>query len=302
MSRPNQTESQPPFNGTMDTPQNSTLLQEGLRAYRIFDDRIVIMSESEELSMHMHQFLKLLEIPCAEPARETIRLAVFVAPQNQFLLCCPEMGVADRVAGPRPAWMSFRRLFMDIVMNEYRPHFCMHASCVATRDGRAAVIAGSSDSGKTSILIGLLKQGYLLASDDYTPLHLSDGQIRALPVGVTASDQTFDMFSDLEDLKSPACRFRAGGQYQWTINLGDKFPSVAPYAPLAPTHLFFIKPAFGKESKIYRVATEEACWRMQESHLAAPPTIPPFGSLSEEYREQVLALSKRMAAEPSVPR
>jgi len=38
----------------------------------------------------------------------------------------------------RPAWVTFRKFFMHLALDMGRPHYVMHASCVADKMGNAA--------------------------------------------------------------------------------------------------------------------------------------------------------------------
>ncbi|HOZ46971.1 MAG TPA: hypothetical protein PLO37_15250 [Candidatus Hydrogenedentes bacterium] len=51
--------------------------------------------------------------------------------------------------------------------------------------GEAVMIAGGSESGKTSVLTALLQRGYRLVCDDYGIVRISDRTILALPDAVT---------------------------------------------------------------------------------------------------------------------
>lgn len=52
----------------------------------------------------------------------------------------------------------------------------LHAAALE-RDGRALLIAGPSESGKTTLTLALLRRGYRLLSDDFTPLERTSGRV-----------------------------------------------------------------------------------------------------------------------------
>jgi hypothetical protein len=270
-------------------------MQQHVQSYRIFDHVLAILSENIDLSSHIDLFMKALQLDGHESnSNVDFRLAVFNAPRNKVIVSCPEVGLTECLELPRPAWIWFRRLFMRLVINESRPHYVMHASCVANDRGEVAIITGNSDAGKTSTLIALLKHGYHLVCDDYTPIHFEDGMVRALPVGATASARTFDVFPELESLKHPYCQFRAGGQSQWTINLGDMFPVVSAYSLLKPTHFFFIEPDFGEASSLEPMSEKEFTWRSQEAFMASPPTVPPLNQYPQKFREHAYEVMAKL--------
>jgi hypothetical protein len=273
-----------------------TLPQE-LQSYQIFDHTLLLLSEHAALASHIDVFMESLRSGNGQHSTNVdFRLAIFNAPRNKVIVSCPEVGLTECLELPRPAWIWFRRLFMRLVINESRPHYVMHASCVANAKGEAAIVTGSSDSGKTSTLIALLKRGYHFVCDDYTPIHFDDHMVRALPVGATAGARTFDMFPELEALKHPYCRFRAGGQSQWTINLGD-MSSVSPaYSCLKPTHFFFVEPHFGGSSSLEPMSEKEFTWRMQDAFMGSPPTVPPLNDYSRRFRERSYELIADLGA------
>jgi HPr kinase/phosphorylase len=58
---------------------------------------------------------------------------------------------------------------------------CIHANCVV-RFGRGVLIRGASGSGKSSLALALIRDGWMLVADDYVQLHArGDAVIASAP-------------------------------------------------------------------------------------------------------------------------
>ena len=198
-----------------------------MKAYGLFDEVLSVHSESESMGRHIHCFMKQLELPEDSERGPTARLAIFETPQSNLMMCCPELSLAEVKRPGLEAWIRFRRIFMQVLLHEQRPHYALHASCVADEHGRAAMLAGSQNAGKTSLLTAMLKRGYRLVTDDYALLPLDIMAIKAIPTGVTACASFFDHFPEFNPYKSDDCKFFCQKEWQWTLNPADIYKSRA---------------------------------------------------------------------------
>ncbi|MCP4639993.1 MAG: hypothetical protein GY851_06160 [bacterium] len=283
-----------------ETRRDQTVVQEdgpflSVRTYRVFDTAVVVLSESPEMSEHVHCFLKCLEIPESESVGDTVRIALFEAPGRQIMVSCPELGLTGVHALGLPAWVGFRRIFIQLIANAVPEYYTMHASAVADDAGNAAVIAGPSNAGKTSLLIALLERGFRLMCDDYAPIGLTDGALVSLPVGVTVTRTNFAQFPKLDPLRSEVCGFRCQGRWQWTVNLGDLYPVVPANERIPSVRYFGVSANFGGESRVTQCDRDEAVWLFQESRLDTPQCMPSLSACGAEYRERALALAREAA-------
>lgn len=266
--------------------------------YRIFDDCLAVLCESPPLSKHIQCFMKLLAVSPDRQWKPNLRLAVFMAPENHLVITCPEIGFAETLPDGRAAWMGFRRVFAHLTVKTVRSHYILHASCVANRNGQAAVITGPSNAGKTSVLIGLLEGEYKLVADDYTVLDLEDCRVVALPTGVTAGTFVFRTFPRLEALKDLECRFRAEGQWQWTINPGDLYASAPAYDSFEITKVFVLTPDFGAPTGIREMSSKEALWAVQVGGLSTGTGSPDTDTASQS-QERVFGLADLLSSRVS---
>lgn len=192
------------------------------------------------------------------------------------------------------AWIAFRRLFTHLALNGQRPHYVIHGSCVADSHGRAAVIAGPSNAGKTSLLIAMLQRGYQLVCDDYVPIHIQNENILALPVGVTVAGSAFRFFPAIEALKQDFCRFFCERQWQWTINLSDLYTAAPAFSTFHPSHFYFVRADFEGESRVTECDREEALWHFQMSRLESPGQVPMLPECDTEYQEGCFRLARHL--------
>ena len=247
------------------------------------------------MARHIHCFLKNLEVPFEEDAPVTARWAIFNAPRDHVVICCPEVGVAKCVPRDPSGWLVWRRLFMHFAMQSELPRYPVHACCVADGAGRAAVISGTSNAGKTSLTAALLQRGYRFACDDYAVFR-EDGALLALPIGSTLSEKTFRLLPVLQPLRSAYCRFRTPRGWEWTVNYGDLFPAVEAFQPLEAACFFFVTPGFGGESSIRECPREEALWHFQAARMPDPRMVKRLGDLDHAYYDASLEIAKTLAA------
>jgi len=280
----------------MDMPSMSESLDLA-RSYRVMDECFAVLSESPGMAHHIHTFMKWLELSPGLRKPCTIRLLLFEARGSQIALCSPELGVAALHALGGDAWVAFRRMFMYLVASSKMPYFIFHAAAVANERDHAFVIAGESDAGKTTVLASILKRGFRLLCDDYTPIDLHDAKILSLPVGSTVTEETCQMIPELNTLRREECRFECQGQWQWTINLGDAFPVVPAYQTCLPRHFFFLSRNLHEKSAIRECGEDECLWRIFSSRLTMGNGGGSSDTESKKQREGAsLAMARRLLA------
>ena len=136
-----------------------------------------------------------------------------------LLRCAP----ADR---DDAAW---RRLLLDtalVTVSLVCGHDALHAGCVVT-GGRAAAIAGARGSGKTSLLLELMRRGASFLADDVVMLRVETDAVMALPA------------PPLVNLPTAAI---AGGLAEPLHGIGDECWARIhhPYAAPAPLHTVLV--------------------------------------------------------------
>jgi hypothetical protein len=246
-----------------------------VRQYRIFDEYLLVMSESNVMSEQIHTFLQTLEV--REPAwsRATLRLMVFQAPRAHVVLCCPEAGVAKVFPAGREAWAGFRRFLLNFCVSKSHGFYPMHACAVGNRQNEAALLSGTTMAGKTTLTAELLRRGYKFLCDDTAQL-TDRGEVIAFPTGSTISERTFQFVPELGVLRSETCRVGSHKDREWVVNFGAVFPTAPAYEPVAVSAFFFITAAFGEESKLEVCSRDEAVWHFQNARMSDRLILPPL--------------------------
>jgi hypothetical protein len=91
----------------------------------------------------------------------------------------------------------------------------IHAGVVA-RDGRAVLIAGRSGRGKTTVVLGLLRRGLDLLSDELALVAPDDRTILPYPRGLHIRRPALDLFAELGFLADVA-PYELGGGSEWAV-------------------------------------------------------------------------------------
>jgi hypothetical protein len=267
------------------------------RTYQIFGERLLVLSESAEMKEHIHCFMKCLEVDMCEPDARLVIFRSRAGSEEKLLLCSPEFGMTYIAQAGRDAWFKFRHVFFRLLLESCRDDVLMHASAIADRDGRAAVISGLSNAGKTSILLALLQQGFAQAADDYCVMKVETHGLMPLPVGATVTEHTLDLFPSIRELIRPSCSFFSEGCQQWTIDASSISDQVPPTSELRPTHFFFLSPSFGSASRIEELDRAEAQYWLQEGRFQPDQAVRLFGDPSPEVQKKRFALTRSLAAQ-----
>ena len=96
-------------------------------------------------------------------------------------------------------WRLFRHLEVQLdlfVAQQVHDHYLLHAGAVA-RNGAGIILPGASGSGKSSLTLALLNQGYRYLSDELGVVSPSTGGLHAFPKPISIKD--ISVFPDLAD-------------------------------------------------------------------------------------------------------
>lgn len=254
--------------------------------YHILDDMLAVYSESPWMSAHIQCFMKKLAVDDSVASRQDVRLLVFEAPDDHVIMCAPEVGFVKKVARGRASWIAFRRLLIHLALTEHRPHYVLHASCIGDDEGNAAILAGSSNAGKTLLLAALLRRGYRLVADDYTIVRFEDTRVVSFPIGVTITETASDLLPHLKPLRQDACKFYCEEQWQWTVNLGDIHRFANPSDLFEPKCIVFVDPHFGNVSHMNECGREEARSLLIANRFSDSRLVAPMEHCDIKYRQQ----------------
>jgi len=243
--------------------------------YNIFDHVLSVISEAHDLDVHIDTFLWPFHDGSSKPTA-SLEIRLLAGSNDRLAFLAPESGLVATTAAGFEAWVTFRRFYMSLVLGRSRTHHILHASAARAANGKAAVVFGPSNSGKTTVLMALLERGMTLVCDDYSPISHEHGGLVALPVGVTVSENTINLFPWLRDLLAPECRFVNEGEQQWTVHPGKHFGMVTPHEVVEDMDFFLLRPDFGSASRIEQCTVDEALWWLAVGSLNSRNYSPRF--------------------------
>ncbi len=80
---------------------------------------------------------------------------------------------------PEPASYAYR-LVLKALFERIEGFILLHAGVVGKK-GRALILSGPPGSGKSTLILSLLKKGFLFYSDDVCPIHRQSGRVHPFP-------------------------------------------------------------------------------------------------------------------------
>jgi hypothetical protein len=148
----------------------------------------------------------------------------------------------------------------------HRGFFGLHAAAVA-RDGLGYLLPGASGSGKTSLCLTLVREGFHYLSDDFILMTAGTGDLRCVPFFRTSNldvawAERFPELSFIHDLPPLVHGKRM-------LDLEQCYPG-SHAAAVRPTYLLFPTIVAHAESAVRRITRRDAfCRLLPESRLSA---------------------------------
>jgi hypothetical protein len=112
---------------------------------------------------------------------------VFLWYESTIVELRPERGTAafyfETLDGTIPRGLLFDLIVLSLlILLRPRGHYLLHAACVL-HDGAGYLISASSNSGKSSLALSLVREGWPYLSDDMLLLHEEGGEVFAKALG-----------------------------------------------------------------------------------------------------------------------
>jgi len=129
--------------------------------------------------------------------------------------------------GRHPAWHAYNLLMRDL-LGSVGGHFVFHASALGA-GGRAMLLAGPSNFGKTTLAVHLAFHGYSLLADDLTVVQRGTGRLVPLPrsLNLRRGSRTTLGPAQLDTLARAA---RETGGDEWAVDpLALRAPEAGPF-------------------------------------------------------------------------
>lgn len=203
-------------------PTGDSLLADGPSAtarFNIQGVRLVVHSNDEAAMGHVHDSYGWFADPSADAHRHpdrSVEIAYLRDPDGGATVIDAE----GRRSHWRPADEPLVALFDAIVAGVIAALsaggiLAIHAGVVAL-DGRAIIIAGRSGRGKTTLVLGMLRRGLDLLSDELALIGPDQRTVLAYPRGLHVRPQALGLFPELGFLSSVEPHELGGGS-EWSV-------------------------------------------------------------------------------------
>lgn len=165
----------------------------------------------------------------------------------------------------------------------------MHAG-VAALDGAALILPGRMESGKTTLVTGLLRRGWQYLSDEAAPLGDGGQSVRAYPKPLSIDEGSQRLFPDLDARRGGLAGLE---REQWHVPT----PAITGEPPVAEARpALFVFPTYEPESPTSLTEIP----RSRALDLALRCTFDPCGRLTANFRTLAAALRGARCASLSV--
>lgn len=95
---------------------------------------------------------------------------------------------------PDPGTYAYR-VVLKALFGRIKDYILLHAGVVG-RDGRVLILAGPPGSGKSTLIVALLKKGFIFYSDDICPIHRKTGRVHPFPRSLWAAPHGLESARD----------------------------------------------------------------------------------------------------------
>jgi hypothetical protein len=145
----------------------------------------------------------------------------------------------------------------------------IHAGAVSWRD-KALIFPGVSGRGKTTLCLGLLREGFNLLSDELACLHKSSGMVAPFP-RATRLDERSRTLLKIDPSKAVRAVRTDGENAQWFLDVASAFPS-AINGESTFRYLIFLR-GFGETSRLEPISQTAALMELFRLCLGKPTDI-----------------------------
>ncbi len=109
------------------------------------------------------------------------------------------------------------------VLSHVANHVVLHAGVVSL-NGRAVILCGEANKGKTTLTLALVREGFKFLSDEVAFIDRKTGMVQPFPRALGLRENTLSMFSEVSRMKNREATQSLSGDEKWLIDIDDIFP------------------------------------------------------------------------------
>lgn len=164
-------------------------------------------------------------------------------------------------------WPSYAEsVIFHTVLAHIPGHLVMHAGVVSI-SGRAIILCGEANRGKTTLTLALVREGFKFLSDEVAFVDRKLGLVEPFPRALGLREKTLSMFSELGDGVKQQPTKSLSGDDKWLVDIDDIFPRSR--GEVATVSAIIILDGFSDSTRLTPLTSAEALFECNRfSHTA----------------------------------
>ncbi len=188
---------------------------------------------------------------------------------DAFLSHTPVMLVGERVCYflDRERWRAYTEsIIFHTVLSRIPHHYAMHAGVVSLND-KAILLCGEANNGKTTLTLGLVREGFKYLSDEIAFIDQASGQVEPFPRALGLRHKTIGMFPELDRSVHLQPTKSLSGDDKWLVDIEEIFPKSLGASCKVGVIIFM--EGFSESVELTPISASEALFKcMKYSHTA----------------------------------
>ena len=199
--------------------------------YRVLGKKVTVRTTSSEFAGQARRLFRSFSPTPANGDSPDLALSFLVAPPPESPSIRPfhfAYRGCTQIARTTDYWQLFRNLAwqLDLLLAEQtQDYYLLHSGAVA-RDRAGVLLPGASGSGKSSLTLALLREGYRYLSDELGAVDLTTGELHPFPMPIGIKDTCiFPELSQRQDFWiGPEPGENVGEEPVWYVHPEDVVP------------------------------------------------------------------------------
>lgn len=188
---------------------------------------------------------------------------------DAFLGYKPVMLIGERTCFflDHERWRAYAEsVIFHTILSHIPDHFVMHAGVVSV-EGRAVVLCGEANRGKTTLTLALVREGFKFLSDEVAFIDRRRGVVQPFPRALGLREKTLSMFSELDSQIKLQPTKSLSGDDKWLVDIDDMFPGCRGASCKVDSIIFMER--FSKSTELTPMTSAEAVLQsIRFSHTA----------------------------------